>query len=208
MIRHYNWVIVALTVLNQAVMVGIPLYCFSIFSVPWIEKFNVSLGQLMIAVFCLQLMNSMISPILGPKLDKISLRLPMAFGFLLFSGGLAILAIANAYWQVIAAFGVLIPFSVILSGSFASQLLLNRWFSTNKGLAIGISSTGSSLGGMFFPPLVATLLSSYSLSSILLVLALFCLLIMAPHNFLTLRVNPPALGLSMKKAMARAQQPR
>lgn len=203
MSRHYHWIIVALTILNQAVMVGIPLYCFSIFSVPWIEKFDVSLGQLMIAVFGLQLMNSMISPFLGPKLDKISLRPPIVLGFLLYSGGLGILAIANAYWQVILVFAILFPFSVIMSGTFASQLLLNRWFSTNKGLAIGISATGTSLGGMIFPLLIASMLSSYSLTSILISLALFSLLVMAPLNFFTLRINPPSLtpgGTEAKEA--------
>ena len=39
--------------------------------------------------------------------------------------------------------------------TLASQTLMTRWFVAQRGLAIGISATGTNLGGIVFPLLVA-----------------------------------------------------
>ena len=41
---HYRWLVVALTVLNQAISVGILIYSFALFVVPWLDAFDVNRG--------------------------------------------------------------------------------------------------------------------------------------------------------------------
>ncbi|WP_348681889.1 hypothetical protein [Alteromonas mediterranea] len=85
--NHYRWIIVALTVINQAAIIGFALSSFAIFSVPWLEQYNVSVGQLMIPSVMFLVINSLLSPVIGPRLDKIPLRLPIVAGFILYAVG-------------------------------------------------------------------------------------------------------------------------
>ena len=181
-----------MTVLNQAVALGICLYCFAIFSIPWLEQFDVSRGQLMLAIVSFGVMNGLASPFIGHKLDKMSLLWPVIVGYLLYCGGLGLLSIASAYWQIIVIYATFFAVGQILFGTFVSQMLINRWFTKDRGLALGISATGTSLGGILFPVLIAEALSTFSLSAVFQSLALFAVVVLIPINFVVLRVHPPS----------------
>ena len=189
---HYRWLVVAVTVLNQAVMTGISLYCFAIFSIPWLEQFNVSRGELMLAITALMIANGFAAPFIGHRLDKVTLMWPGLGGYVLFCSGLALLSVAQAYWQIIAVYATLFAIGQILSGTFVSQMLINRWFTSDNGLALGISSTGTSVGGILFPIVIAAALSTYELADVLQGLTLIFVVFLMPLNYLVLRVQPPA----------------
>jgi len=188
---HHRWLVVAVTVLNMAVIIGIANYCFTLFSVAWLETYGVSRSQLMLAIFVMLVMTGLLSPILGKWLDRAALRLPIILGLCMYCFGLMLLSAATAYWQIIAIYALIFPVGVIISGNLVSQILINRWFVSNKGLALGISSTGTSIGGMIFPALVAFSSTSYSMSSIIFILGAVCAVVMIPLNYYVLRHNPP-----------------
>lgn len=55
------------------------------------------------------------------------------------------LSLCKAYWQIILAQGVL--FGIAAAGlSLPALVTATQWFSSKKGLAVGIVSAGSSLG--------------------------------------------------------------
>ena len=191
--NYHRWLVVVMTLFNQAVVTGISLYCFAIFSIPWLEQFDVSRGQLMLAITFLMIANGLIAPFVGHRLDKMPLLWPVLTGYLLFCGGIIVLSLATAYWQIIAVYATLFALGQMLSGTFVSQMLINRWFTSDNGLALGISSTGTSIGGILFPLIVAQALSSFSLSTVLQGLALFFVVFLMPANYFVLRVLPPAV---------------
>ena len=189
---NYRWVVVAVTVLNQAVALGICLYSFAIFSIPWLEQFDVSRGQLMFAIASFQVANGLAAPFIGHRLDRMSLLWPIIVGYILFCCGLGLLSVASAYWQVIGIYATFFAVGQMLFGTFVSQMLVNRWFTSDKGLALGVSATGTSLGGILFPLLIAQALTAYSLSVVFQGLALFVVAVLIPLNYFVLRVRPPA----------------
>lgn len=190
--NRHRWIVVAITVLNQAVVAGISFYCFAIFSIPWLEQFDISRGQLMLAITSLMVANGLAAPFIGHRLDQMSLLWPVISGYLLFCGGLALLSIATAYWQVIVIYATFFAIGQILGGTLVSQMLINRWFVSNNGLALGISATGTSLGGIVFPLLLADVLLTFSLSAVFQSLALFFVVVLVPVNYVVLRIQPPA----------------
>lgn len=192
--RYYRWLVVAITVLNQAIVTGISIYCFAIFSIPWLEQFQISTGQLMLAITVLQVANGLGSLFIGPRLDKMSLLWPVILGYVLFCSGLGLISIADAYWQIIVIYATFFAIGQILAGTFVSQMLINRWFSSDKGLALGISATGTSIGGILFPLLIAQALLTLNLSAIFQSLAIVCAIILIPINYLILRIPPPSEG--------------
>ncbi len=185
-------------------MTGISLYCFAIFSLPWLAQFDVSRGQLMLAITALMVANGLAAPFIGHRLDKMSLLWPVITGYILFCTGLGLLSVASAYWQIIVIYATLFAVGQILSGTFVSQMLINRWFASDNGLALGISATGTSIGGILFPLLVAQALATLSLSAVLQGLALILGVVLIPMNYAILRVQPPS---GIQKQVAGAFEP-
>ena len=117
---NYRWYIVALTLVNQAVSVGIIIYSFALFVVPWLDEFSTSRGQMMLAIFFLQLMVGLVSPVLGRFLDHYSMRLLTIAGALCTSTGLFALSQATQFWQIVAVYMTLLPIFTILPDQFSS----------------------------------------------------------------------------------------
>ncbi|MBV1876622.1 MAG: MFS transporter [Pseudomonadales bacterium] len=186
----YRWLIVGLTVINQAVSVGILIYTFALFVVPWLGEFNVSRGQTMFAIFFLQITVGLISPYLGRLLDKHSMRLMVLIGALSVSTGLLLLSQVTAFWQVVVVYATFLPLGMVLCGSLASQTMVSKWFTSNRSMALGFSSTGTSLGGFVFPLLVAGLMAEYTWQDTYLILAVLALLLLIPLNFFMLKRTP------------------
>ena len=191
--NHHRWLVLAITVLNQAVVTGISAYCFAIFSIPWLEQFDVSRGQLMLAITVFATTHGLAASLIGHRLDKMTLLWPVIAGYVLFCGGLGLLSIVSAYWQVIVIYATCLALGQVLSATFVSQMLINRWFASDKGLALGISATGTSLGGVVFPLLIASALSTFSLAAVFQYLALCFAVVLIPINYLVLRVQPPSV---------------
>ena len=202
--NHHRWFLVAITVLNQAIVTGISLYCFAIFSIPWLEQFDISRGQLMLAITSFMVVNGLTAPFIGHRLDKMSLLWPVIAGYVLFCGGLALLSVADAYWQIIVVYATFFAVAQTLSGTFVSQMLINRWFATDNGVALGISATGTSLGGIVFPLAIAQALATFNLATVLQNLAVFLGVVLIPMNYAIVRIQPPSV---VRKEITGAVEP-
>ncbi|GFF40456.1 riboflavin transporter MCH5 [Aspergillus udagawae] len=95
--------------------------------------------------------------IAGPIYDRGHLRLLLITGSFLVVFGLMMLSLCKEYWQALLAQA----FCVGIGGGLLftpTVSLLPTWFSTHMGLAIGIASSGSSLGGIIYPIVLYRLL--------------------------------------------------
>ncbi len=88
---HYRWLVVALTMLMQAVSYGILVYAFALFVVPWLTTFETDRTDVMLAVFALQISLGALSPIAGRLLDHYSASWLLPLGGVLLATGLPLL---------------------------------------------------------------------------------------------------------------------
>jgi MFS family permease len=188
---HYRWSIVALTLLNQALVVGVLIYSFALFVVPWLEEFEISRGRVMLAIFGFQVISGLISPVFGRLMDQYSMRWLVIGGTFAIAGGLALMSLATAFWQIIVIQATLLPIGMILCGTLASQTMVSKWFIDRRSLAIGLSAMGTSLGGFVLPVVTEYLIGRFEWQTALLVLAAATLCLMAPVNYFVLRRQPP-----------------
>lgn len=192
----HGWNVVAFTLAIQAVTSGIVVYSFALFVVPWLAEFEVQRAAVMLAVFLLQIAFGVISPFCGRLLDRYRIRTLVMLGGGAAAAGLLAMSFATALWQVVLIHLTLLPVGMALAGTLASQTLVTKWFVANRGLAIGISTMGTSLGGFGFPLLTAWLIGAYGWQDTLRVLAAVALALTVPGAFFVLRRSPPAAGLS------------
>lgn len=188
--NKYGWAVVFTTVMNQGLVMGILLAGFALLVVPWVETFDLQISEAMTSITLLLMMNSLLSPIAGKYMDKISLRNMIIFGILCMAVGLTVIAHATEYWMIIAMYATLLPLALVMCGSLSSQTLISRWFVEGRGMALGISSLGSSIGGLLLPAMITALIASFTWNKALLILALAIITILLPLNFLILSREP------------------
>jgi len=94
----------------------------------------------------------------GPIYDRGYLRLLLVTGSFMVIFGYMMLSLCTEYWQALLAqaFCVGIGSGLLFTPTVS---LLPTWFSTRIGLAIGIASSGSSLGGVIYPIVLYRLIS-------------------------------------------------
>lgn len=94
----------------------------------------------------------------GPVYDRGYLRLLLVTGSFMIVFGLMMLSLSTEYWQALLAQAFCIGIGAGLL-FVPTVSLIPTWFSTRMGLAIGIASAGSSLGGVIYPIVLYRLIS-------------------------------------------------
>ncbi|MBX3707789.1 MAG: MFS transporter [Pseudomonadales bacterium] len=199
---HYRWLVVGYTLLMQAVTVGVLIYCFALFALPWLEAFDAPRRDVMLAISLLQVGMGLVSPFAGRALDTLPMRGLLCVGTAAFAGGLWLVAHAGAWWQVLLVYALVFPFAMALTGTLASQTLVARWFRHRRGLAIGISAMGTNFGGMVFPFLVAGWLVGIGWRATLEWLALLGVVLILPLGWLVLGRQPTPVEAGHAQAAA------
>ncbi|NKB98326.1 MAG: MFS transporter [Pseudomonadales bacterium] len=187
----YRWVVVAYSLVIQAVSVGVLVYCFALFSLPWLDEFGASRRDVMITISVMQIGMGVFGPILGRVLDQFPLRWVILAGAVIFGAGLFLVQRSTALWQIWLIYSTFMPLATVMMGTLASQTLVAKWFHSERGLALGISAMGTSLGGIIFPWLVAGWLLEFGWRETVEILMYVSIALVIPLTFVVLRREPP-----------------
>src|SRR3989454_8850558 len=96
----------------------------------------------------------------GVLSDRVGSRAVTVAGGSLLGLGLVLSGQATALWQLHVTFGLGVGFA---AGAFLTPLsaTATKWFTANRGLAVGIVSAGGGAGMLAISPLVSWLTSAY-----------------------------------------------
>ncbi len=188
----YGWNIVALGMLFQAITFGIAIYSATFWVVPWTEEFSAPRADVLQVMMFMQLAMGVISPVAGRAMDRVPIGFLVCIGAFFLATGLLLISISESLWQIGLIYALLLPVGIVLSGPLAAQTLAAKWFQENRGLAIGITAIGTSIGGFLIPPLVTVLQASYGWRGTHVVLAVMVLLLVVPLTWLVLQRGPSA----------------
>lgn len=150
---HYGWFIVGGALLSQLAIIGFFTYSFSLLVLPLQTSFGVSRTEVMYTMSFTTILGLFLAPTIGFMADKYSIRWLMISGAVIFGGGLFALSMTQTLLQFALVFGVVMALSSQLLGPLCGSATISRWFTENRGRALGLAATGSSLGGMLLPAL-------------------------------------------------------
>ena len=197
---HYAWVICLACLWLFICNMGL---CSNILTLylPFIEATGISdsMGSAILSVRCF---SSFITTFfVGVFYQKFSLRTGILLASLTGAAGSLVFALGgNAFIYYIGA--VLLGIAYGAGCVYPVSLLLTNWFHTRKGLAVGISFSGSGVCMTFFSPLLSHIILQYSLQTAFLFQTLF-MVISAVLVFLFVRDLP-----SEKSMTAFGESPR
>jgi MFS family permease len=180
----------------QALSFGIGIYCFTFWVAPWTREFGVGRGEAMTVYLGMQLGMGLLAPFAGRAMDRLSIRALVCAGALSLAAALALAARATQLAQLQVLYATLVVAGMLLAGPLAAQTLATRWFTQRRGLALGISTVGTSLGGLALPPLVAALHESVGWRSANDVLAALVVGGIVPLTWGFVRSSPSEAGVA------------
>lgn len=127
----------------------------------------------------------------GPIYDRGYLRLLLVTGSFMVVFGYMMLSLCHEYWQAMLAQAICVG---IGSGLLFTPTvsLLPTWFSSHIGLAVGIASSGSSLGGVIYPIVLYRLIDPIGFPWAVRTLAFIALgTFIIPVILMKQRIKPP-----------------
>ncbi|MEH6549641.1 MAG: MFS transporter [Pseudomonadales bacterium] len=191
----YGWFIVASAFLTLMVSTGFYTYSFGLLVLPLEQEFGVSRADIMLGPTLAAMAGLLISPIVGQLVDKWSVRWILSIGSLIMSAAMLLLSLATSINQFIAIFGVMMCLAMATTGPIPNNTVVSRWFSNNRGKALGFAALGTSIGGMAIPLLMTWWLDAFGWRITLQLLALTNLVLVFPAVFFLVRDNPQMKGL-------------
>jgi MFS family permease len=190
----YRWIIVLCSFLVLFVSNGITLAGITVFdleilaSLSEIEGREVALDELKIRDGLMFITAGILGMGAGWMADRVGAK-PLIIV------GLVLLSLANYLYASVQSLSEIYVIHVglglvlVLCGLMINVYLISRWFSKNRGLAIGIVLAGTSLGNAAFPQLNAWLLGSYDWREVFQIIALIPLALL-PLAIFVLRGAP------------------
>jgi MFS family permease len=163
---YYGWVIAVCTLVIMWITNGMTLAGLTVFD----EELLVFLGgasgsdglrgALKFRDTITLLGSGLLAPLAGAIADRVGVRPLMIVGFVL-------LSVANFLYARIESMGeiyaihVLIAMSLAGAGLVVNVMIVSKWFVKNRGLAVGLTVAGTSLGNAALPQLNAWLVSEF-----------------------------------------------
>ncbi len=155
------WSQVLVVLVLQAASSASVFTAYSVIAVPLQSAFEPSRMLLMMGITMAALAAGCLGPPLGVAIDRFSMKRLMITGTALLGTGFLLLSYAGSMTHVLAIYLVPLAVGCVLTGPLAGSALLARWFTRQRGLAMGIAASGAAIGGLIVPPLLQFLIDSY-----------------------------------------------
>ena len=190
---HYAWIILAVSFVTL-------LSASSVRSVPGIiltsleQEFAWSRESITLAASINLLLFGLAGPFLGRLMDRFGTRTVVAWTACLIALGSAATALIQAPWHLLALWGGLVGFGSAGCSMVMASVIVNRWFITRRGLALGILGGAMSAGQMLLTPILMQLESHFGWRSVTLFEASLMVVVL-PLILGLLRNDPSQVGL-------------
>ncbi|HET6239843.1 MAG TPA: MFS transporter [Acetobacteraceae bacterium] len=153
---HYGWAVVSVafvTMLATSAAMGMP----GVLLLPLKNEFGWDLGAISGALALRLLLFGLVAPFAAALMQRYGMRAVVgsALGMIVF--GLALATQMTALWQLWLTWGVMLGLSTGVTANVLGATVANRWFTTRRGLVVGLLSASSATGQLLFLPVAAWL---------------------------------------------------
>ncbi|HEY6868851.1 MAG TPA: MFS transporter [Novosphingobium sp.] len=187
---YYGWTIVAFTGAMQIFTIGILFYGVGVALLPWMETFRTGRTALAAVPFACAIAIAIASPFAGALFDRFSARRLIALGLIAQAAGLGAIAVSQSVVELVAIHATLLTAGSIGGGAFAAQTLTAKWFARRRGLALALTASGSGVGGLIMPYVLALGIGAYGWRITYGAIGGFVLVVLVPLALLLIRDAP------------------
>ncbi len=191
----HGWWIVATVFTAQLFMVGFMSYGYGLLIVEVEKEFACGMEKMNAGAMAMTALGFVLPLVVGPLVDRWSVRGLMAIGIGGLVAGLIALSLAPGWIAWAVVMGSLVSLANTLLGPIVGQAAVSRWFTRSRGRAMGIAALGTSVGGIVMAPLFGLGFESIGWRTTLRIMAALVALFALPLLVLVFRNHPRDLGL-------------
>lgn len=183
---YYGWWIVAAVTVLLTLGAGITFWTFTAYVAPLEDDLGWSRAQVSTAFSLGVLISGVCGPVVGVWVDRHDTRSSILIGAVLMGVCYILLATVDSLWQFYLFYGLSAFFRTLMF-VIPLQSLLARWFNRRRGIAIAIATSGFSLGGVIFLPVVAYLVDNFGWRASHVISGIAIMALYLPLTLLVLR---------------------
>ena len=190
---HYAWMVIAVTFLIMLVTAGIRATP-SVMMVPLEQGFGWSRTTISMALAINLALFGLMGPFAAAAMQRFGMRRTVLAALTVLAIAVALSGRMHAAWQMVLIWGVLVGSATGATSTTLGAVVVNRWFSQHRGLAMGILTASSATGQLAFLPLMAWVAEHRGWQTLVLLVALAAAIVL-PVVALLLPEKPSAIGL-------------
>jgi len=158
-LSYAGWCVAAMAFLASVITFGL-IYSFSVFFKPLASEFSWSRASTAGAFSIYGITHNIFAFFSGWITDKFGPKVAVALGGLCLGISMVLMSKVSSIWELYFYYALI--FGLGVAAIYGPMMAtVSRWFTYKRGLAIGLTASGSPLGALAFSPLVAWLVSSY-----------------------------------------------
>ena len=191
----YGWVIVAVSAVADMMAFGAGSASFSVFLGPMGAALGWSRTVLTGAVTLQSLGNIVVSPIVGPIIDKHGPRILMVVGSIIACIAFMLMGNVTEPWQFYVLFTMATALGLQEVGPFVTNATVSKWFVRKRGRAIAITVLGNDVGTIVIAPLTAYVIDRAGWGTAWAVLGAMVVIFVVPPVLAFMKRAPEDMGL-------------
>ena len=189
---HYGWIVAGLTFVTVMIAAG-ARSAPGVMIIPLEQEFGWSRATISAAVSVNLVLYGLTGPFAAALLDRIGVRATMLLALTLLATGVALTTLMTAPWQLVLLWGVVVGGGTGMTALALGATVVNRWFSTRRGLVMGVLTASTATGQLLFLPLMASIVERYGWRPAVLGIAAVALVVL-PLVGLLMRDQPADVG--------------
>ena len=190
----YGWAIVVATFVMLLTSSGLGFYALTLYLRTLTDERGFSVSSVSAATALFFVVSGLTGVWVGRVIARRDPRPVIAAGAVLSAVALLWIGRVDQLWQVYAAYAL---FGAGFAGCalVPSSTLVTRWFHRRRSVALSVSSTGLSVGGILLTPAAAALIDRLGFGTATVWIAAAFVVGVVPITALLLRPDPSSLGL-------------
>ncbi|PXW16914.1 MFS transporter [Paraburkholderia caballeronis] len=180
---HYGWLVVAVVFLVLLAAAGTRATP-SVLMVPLEHQFGWSRATISLAISVNIALYGLMGPFAAAAMQRFGVRPTVLVAVGTMAAGVALSSMMSAPWQMVLIWGVMVGGATGVAALSLSATVVTRWFTTHRGLAMGILTASSATGQLVFLPFLAAIAQKHGWQSVVLVVAAAAVVVLPLVAFL------------------------
>jgi sugar phosphate permease len=190
---HYAWVIAAVTffaMLTTSAALGLPGAMLQ----PLSKEFGWTTDQLS-SVFAVRFaLFGLLGPFAAVFIARFGLRRIMVAAAIFIASAMVLATGVTQLWQLFLLWGLVLGCGTGLTALVLGAMVANRWFTSNRGLVVGMFAASTATGQLIFLPVAAWMIETMGWRYAVIPVFAACIVVVA-LVLLFMRDNPQDVGL-------------
>ena len=187
--ERQGWLIVASLWVTLFIIFGGGYNCAGVFLPPLIKQFGWTRTQLSTLQGSLAISAGLSAPLIGWLLDRIEARVVMVVGAVLSGAAYLFASQIHSYTPMLGAY-LLLGVGIGAATLLPAALVVSNWFSQNRGFALGLTISGTAIGGAGMTLVANAAIASHGWRGGYIALGIPMIVIAIPVIILMVRSRP------------------